>query len=358
MLDKHYTPPIIAADLISAARIEAPKLVADFAAGHGELLRQAATRWTTASMLATDVDSRALRHLRATQKEWSTFRADFLNERTRDSVLSDFRGRVDLVVLNPPFSCRGASFHTATFQNIDLRCSTALAFIIGSLSYLSPTGELVAVMPRGSLRSEKDSRCWSFIRRIFDVSVRAEFGRQTFPDLAVKSVIIRVSRRADRTLACVEGRNRFAVTAVVRRGTVQVHRAEVSRRRSVGALPFVHTTNLQNNRIDQPCWIRSKHSVVAGPAVLLPRVGRPDHRKFVILREAETVVLSDCVFAVLCESNVSAHELLQSIIEHRDVIYDAYGGTCAPYLTITHLQDALCRIESLASEDVAVAAAR
>ena len=60
-------------------------------------------------MVGTDIDCRAVRKLRKVSESWRTGVCDFMNPRSRQSspVLRSLNGRTNLVLLNPPFSCRG-----------------------------------------------------------------------------------------------------------------------------------------------------------------------------------------------------------------------------------------------------------
>lgn len=344
MLDKHYTPSFVAAALIKAVSLRQPGVIADFAAGRGQLLRHASNKWKNARLIANDIDAHAVGYLRRYRRNWAASQSDFLHPSDRDQ-LREHLGRIDLVVLNPPFSCRGAAFHRVTYGRLTLRCSTALAFVIQSLPFLTSKGELVAVVPRGSLRSEKDRAAWAVIGTMFDIEQIDEFGRETFPGCAVRSVAVRISASNHPALRSIDGARSHNLTGLtVRRGAIQVHRAVLSPRKSKGSFPFVHSTTLRRNQIQQPFWYRADRSIVAGPAVLLPRVGRPDIRKVATLPSGETVAISDCVFAVCCECDEHAAALMATLIEHEQVLYDAYGGTCAPYLTISSLKAVLAQL--------------
>ena len=112
-MDQIYTPPYLAALMAKASRARPSQseefIVADFAAGSGELLLAAASVWPTATMVATDIDSRAVCNVRKISNSWRTGVCDFLNPRSRRSspVLRSLKRRTNLVLLNPPFSCRG-----------------------------------------------------------------------------------------------------------------------------------------------------------------------------------------------------------------------------------------------------------
>lgn len=349
MLDKHYTPAFVAAAMMDAVLGTRVESIADFAAGHGELLRQAAQRWPNARIFANDLDPGAVRHLRRGRAHWVTSRSDFFDADERTNVLGSHVGCIDLILLNPPFSCRGAAVRPVIFRDLTLRCSTALAFIVASLPFLSVAGELIAVVPRGSLRSDKDRASWSAIASVFDIDHLQDFGRVTFPGCAVTSSIVRVRRPTQHRLRGLDGAREIDVSPIlVRRGSLPVHSATLGPRRK-DALPFIHSTNLRNNRIEESLWAVSERSVVTGPATLLPRVGRPDCRKVAVLASGQSVVLSDCVFALCCDSDESAAALLRKLISRWAILSGAYGGTCAPYLTAAELRNVIVKVV----EDVA-----
>ena len=110
MIDAFYTPSHLAELMVSHVQYHEPKVIADFAAGDGELLLTAHRRWPHASIIATDLDKRSIRIIRHRNPVWSVGCCDFLNERSRIrcSPLRDMIGTVSLVLLNPPFSYRGA----------------------------------------------------------------------------------------------------------------------------------------------------------------------------------------------------------------------------------------------------------
>jgi predicted RNA methylase len=348
MRDRHYTPPALAASLIEAVSRPMPTVIADFAAGRGDLLRHAAQQWPTARIIANDLDSAAVRYLRRRWSAWITRKSDFLALTSPTQKLHEFYGKVDLVLMNPPFSCRGASAHFVTFRDHAFRCSTALAFLIAALPFLSADGELLAIVPKGCLQSEKDSASWQVLRTMFHVSIVTEVARGVFSGCAVKSAVLRLSARSRFRLRVVPLPASGAIDGIiVQRGTLPLHRAVLRRRKSVRlAFPFVHTTSLRNNAIENTPWTDARRSVVVGPAVLLSRVGRPDQRKIAMLERGGAVVLSDCVIALRCVSDTAAIALTDKLISNFPLLSDAYGGTCAPYLTLTGLRAVLSAIEA------------
>ena len=133
-------------------------------------------------MVATDIDCQAVRNLRKFSDGWRTGVCDFTNPRSRQSspVLRSLNGRTNLVLLNPPFSCRGGKRVSARVGGLTSECSPGLAFVVNSIDYLTEGGELIAVLPQGSLTSERDAATWALLRRIGDTEVLKNNGFGTF----------------------------------------------------------------------------------------------------------------------------------------------------------------------------------
>jgi len=152
-LDRIYTPAAVARALAEAAA-GTPGLVADFTAGEGALLAAARDRWPEARLAAVDVDGAAVEGLKERFPDADCREADFL---LAAAELAPLVGAVDLVLLNPPFSCRGSTRHPAVVSGAALTCSRAMAFVARSLTYLAPGGELLCILPSSCLMSDKDA---------------------------------------------------------------------------------------------------------------------------------------------------------------------------------------------------------
>src|SRR5438132_14120051 len=100
-----------------AARTET-SLLADFAAGYGELLKVGESRWHGVKCIATDINRSVISKLRREESRWLSGNCDFLNPNSRKHcrVLSNALGKVSVVLLNPPFSCRGACHYEVEFK--------------------------------------------------------------------------------------------------------------------------------------------------------------------------------------------------------------------------------------------------
>ena len=75
-MDIHYTPSALATSLVQATSEVRPKLVADLAAGNGNLLLAAEQVWPNARFVATDIDPRAVRRLGRLRPSWTVGRCD------------------------------------------------------------------------------------------------------------------------------------------------------------------------------------------------------------------------------------------------------------------------------------------
>jgi len=336
-VDYFCTPKDLAHKMMRAVQSTTPKCVADFAAGDGTLLRTAEEYWKDCRIVALDLRRAAVKRLTTTHPQWQVARCDFLSElsRSRCRVLQA-QGFCDLVLLNPPFSSRGNAYWTAiTESGAFVRCSRALAFVLTSLTYLGRQGRLVAVLPRGCLTSEKDTAAWSAILRHYDRKVIALNGRKAFARCAASTAIVRLTRRKmPRAMAEQNGAAAvFREPLVLVRGRVQMH--SVNGKTFRDGYSLVHTTNLRQFKLAAtPRRVGPGSKPIVGPAVLLPRVGRPDLLKVVVVPRGQALVMSDCVISLCCGTEQRAKRLYKDIILNWINLERLYGGTGAPYVTL------------------------
>ena len=357
-MDKIYTPPHLAAMMAGASTIRPGQgekfVVADFAAGSGELLLAAATIWPKATMVATDLDSRAVRNLRKIYHWWQTGVCDFMNPRSRQSspILRSLIGRTNLALLNPPFSCRGGKRVPATVGGTTSKCSMGLAFLVNSIDYLAEGGELIAVLPQGSLTSEKDAATWSLLSRMGDTEVLKNNGFGTFPRAAVRTAVIRFRKRHSRAktaLPPVPNDNSAYLQELlppvsIVRGTTQMN--EIKRvEEHTDSIAFVHSTHLQDFKVASHYKVRGRLGRCAvGPMVLLPRVGQPNRSKLAQYTAPDVFMLSDCVIALMCHSAESAELLWSDLQSNWSLLEQEYVGSGARYITNRRLSNLLTHL--------------
>lgn len=337
--DAYFTPAAVGDRLVSTVS-SAPRRVLDPAAGDGALLLAARRRWPDVEIHAVDIDGRQVSSLRLSMSG-HVGKCDFLSAQSRRSspVLSSLVGAVDLVVINPPYSTRGAQTWPADVNGVGLRCSRAMAFVISAFPYLQAEGEVAALLPSSVLTSRRDSVAWTLVKKIAEVEVMETFPRGTFSVGTASAVAVRISLGAssgadrNRAQTAIPGP---LIRARVHRGRLPVHLADRVSGGSAGAVPFVHTTHLWDGEVRCSDSVRGAQAIELGPSVLLPRVGKPIPGKVALWRGG-TVALSDCVFAVEAPSDVAAETVAARILANWGRIESGYGGSCARYLTLAHL---------------------
>lgn len=337
-LDPYYTPEALARRLIAHVP-KSGRSAIDLCIGDGALLRELARRRPHLACSGVDVSKETVRRLRRANPQWQLRCYDVTGERgVGNTRKANKRSQhYDVVLINPPFSCIGGTRHVVEYEGVRFTCSRAMSFLIAALSYLSASGTLYAILPNSVAYAEKDAALWSTLCSSKGVTILDETVDRHFEKAAARVLLVQVTntppdRKLNGTLkpivAGVEVKN-------VLRGNLAVHRAKFM---SKGALPYVHSTNLQNGTISGPMRkVSHAASRVSGPAVLLPRVGVPARGKLCILEEGRTVVLSDCVIAVGVSHMRDAHVLRSSLLKGINTLAHAYKGTGARYITLKRL---------------------
>lgn len=344
MKDQYFTPPEVAKAVAACVSVRRVQLVADFAAGMGDLLTAILARWPDARVLACDIDSTCIDALSAKRPLWALSQCNFLDtsSRNRDSELAAAQGECDLVLLNPPFSGKGGATSTVSVNGIQLRCSRAMAFVVASVAYLRPGGEIVAILPASCITSTKDAEAREFCDSNCDVNVEKRIPRGAFAGCAATTVIVKLRNR--KPTRNESSRSRKAVTkgwreidAVLIRGCIPVHRAESGL--AGQDFPYIHSTDIHTDGLGETArGVSVAHRIVKGPAVFITRVGSPMTKKCCCYLSNKPVVLSDCVIAIKCRSQRDAKDVRARILSKWENFSSLYGGTCAPYITIEVLR--------------------
>lgn len=339
-VDQFFTPMWLAREMVARVAKSVVDVIADFTVGDGALLAAACELWPEAQVLATDIDRQSIRKLKRRNPSWHVSRCDFLSacSRERAKSLSGQQEKADVIILNPPFTCRGSHTRRCQISGIDVTCSTALAFVATALPFLASDGEMVVLMPQNTLRSEKDRAAWRSIQEEYVVRAGRSTKRGDFAGCFVQSIIVHIIRRK-RKLAARQApqmvglhlRENSRVHVV--RGAVQMHRNEP------GARTLVHTTDLICNRVKLNGHVapETRPSII-GPSVLIPRVGQPTVEKISLFLQRKRVALSDCVIGIQCDSTPAATALLKNMIRQNAQFLRLYSGTCARYTTVARIK--------------------
>jgi len=347
--DRYYTPPQIARALVRASGKLEPAIVADFAAGDGGLLTVARATWPKCTVIATDIDRTQVSELRARERGWRVGRCDLFNSKSQRSCLAlrGTAGKVALILLNPPFSCRGGSYRKAALSNDFLKCSVALAFVVESLKYLAPTGRLVAIMPASTLHSDKDRAPWAKIQIGYEVEVVAQYQDASFPGCAARTVMVRLSPRNHpnghrRLASTTTGPYPLSGQLTISRGQLQMHTLANS---AGTAMRLAHTTDLREGVLKvRLASVGDRHHTIRGPVVLMPRVGEPNATKIAVYAHDEPILVSDCIIAIHCQNLDQALAVKRAMVERWPAVRRLYGGTAAAYTTIRAVSEFFRRL--------------
>ena len=350
-MDTHYTPRFVARKLVAAARNLRPSVIADLCAGRGDLLLEAETVWPDAKYAAVDIDRAVVRHLRRARPSWYVGRCDITNKRSKNHspVLKRTAKQISLLLLNPPFSCRGATRLSANIDTGTIRTSTAMYFLITALAYLHPAGSAIAVLPFGALHNHRDKAAWEYINSKFEVSVIDLPPVTTFPGCSASTAIVRLSppnyrlveKSHNKFLPLQETRLPQSPPVRIVRGCLPFSRSHTS----LSGHVLVHSTNLRNEKV----LLNGRHAtsscrLILQPAVLLPRVGQITEKKIAPFDASTPIVLSDCVIALTTTSFIDAIAVRKRLISNFPLLYAQYAGTGAPFITLKRLTTTLIRL--------------
>ena len=346
-IDEFDTPPHLAAKMVQIADLlceSEPRTVADFAVGTGELLTATKLRWPNAAVFGCDISHDRVARLTQTRTDWTVAQCNFLDCASRNTLsdLELIKTKVDLAVLNPPFSARGGTRVAVDVDGDNIRCSPAMAFVLLASQYLSPDGKLVVLLPAGATKADRDQEARIVLRQLGEFRVIDQTTAK-FPGGSLNVTIAYLKRGPAIPNPCT-----FTVPIVnatrprirVLRGTLKTH--EMPKNVLEGSIPLVHSTELQGYKLqvahrEVPSGTRS----LSGPAVLIHRVGQPRQDKIAYVPNSPVFAITDCVVALLCPNEHECLRLHRSLTEQFGLLERNYIGSGAPYITIKRIQHVL-----------------
>jgi tRNA1(Val) A37 N6-methylase TrmN6 len=332
-LDRVYTPQTLSALVAKSIQLKNPARLADFAMGDGALLRAVRKRFKHAELVGNDIDPAAIEVATTMGLPGTFIVSDFLLDAPSPD-LAPYLGRIDVVLLNPPFTCRGNRRLRVATAGGEITCSQAMAFVLNSLAYLSSGGELLAVLPTSCLKSEKDAAARHLLREAGRLEILSTH-RNAFQGQAVGTNIVRLRRGSATKVAKLRKDPKNWISAVSMRGTLPTRAALVGGE----ADPlYIHSTHLRDGGIfeSETTAVRSKREII-GPVLLIPRVGRPSRNKLAIANLSTSAVPSDCVIALQTLPPGLEEKLRNVVLNDWDVFAAIYSASCAPYVTMSAL---------------------
>ena len=199
--DQYYTPPSVAKKAFERASLTGnPSVCADTACGSGSLLNAAQVVLRATHCLGIDNDPLVIRQLRRDRPEWRLYVGDLLKcKRAPPAEFFGARHKVDLLVLNPPFTLGPKKYVEVGYFNETLKCSVAMAHILRSLQLYRPRHGAIAVVPESLLYSETDQHARELLDREFSISELLQLSIYTFKAARVNSSFVQISAPRERS---------------------------------------------------------------------------------------------------------------------------------------------------------------
>lgn len=338
MKDSHYTPDTLADKLLSFIDLENVNTIADFCVGNGALLKSAQRIKQSALFFGSDISKSAISQLKKLHPAWQLSICDFINQKSRNSagIFKQNADGFDLVLLNPPFSCKGGTSYTVNFEDKDYNVSTSMYFVVESLKYLSSDGILLAILPNSVAYSQKDRFIWEKLVSDYKLNILEQPLINLFENCSPNVILVSINTNQTKTIYNSPVRLSHDFNGV------SLFRGKISMNTLNGSCPegdlLIHSTNLRiNSLVNLGYKTKSNLSKIVGPAVLVPRVGLPNPQKVCMIKSGESFVLSDCVIGIKTNSNQDAKKLMELILSNWDRFKDLYKGTGAKYTTLERL---------------------
>ena len=318
--------------------------IVDPAAGTGALLVAAEQSGRRFTPIALDSDPAVVSELRRKHPAWVVSAADSLSPRSRSRSRAWRFARstgVEWVLLNPPFSYRGGPAVHTTIGDFSGRVSPSAQFLAMALNELQPRNGVVAVLPDGVVRGDKYDSFWEAVCQNHKLIEIADLRSSAFHGVRAHCRIVKIERleRLERLEPGISVGSLMRVSGPTsqRDGCrcIEVIRGRIPRHVPLSGggerAQFIHTTDVLENLLRDTDRDAPIHLATPGPAVILPRIGKPQRKIATIARGS--FALSDCLIALRplgCRPEPLAEELRDDV----DALARAYRGTGAPYVTV------------------------
>ncbi len=336
--------------MISLIATPQVKSAIDFCVGDGDLLKAVTRRYDDVTLYGIDISDDALNKLSIERPDWRLCQCDFRDDEWLQQVPFLKDSYFDLIVLNPPFTCKGSVTEHCVFEGIDFKVSTAMHFVMRALRFLTQEGGLYAIVPISCVYSDKDRKAWDYLKAHFNACVLDEPERVSFSKKKIKvtELTVNCSPRIAIIYAghyAVKGKvttkitdfSALPVTAVIR-GSARMQ--ELTYIQGPESAKLIHTTNMQNGSLVHLKSVApGLNTRVSGYGVVIPRVCNPNPNKIVLLDGSESYVLSDCVIVLRSASKHDAVCVRQHILNNWTAFVSIYKGTGAQYTTLARVKD-------------------
>lgn len=337
MKDSYYTPESLANYLTSLIDDRDFKKVADFCVGEGRLLTAAYSKWPNAQLYGTDVCPKVIKRMKSSHPNWNFGKCDFLNSKSRNAN-PILRQEFDLILSNPPFSCKGSKVNHVTFDNITFQVSDAMAFIIEAMKYLEKDGVMYAILPQSCGYSNKDKKIREYLIEKYNFRILEEREEQSFDDCSPNIILVSINDKSpyenEIINAYLNTDKKISIKRILR-GNISMFKVD---KHFGNEMSLIHSTNIRDHKIINIAHrVKSNRSVVKGPAVLIHRVGNPSFNKICIISSQESYVISDCIIGIELLTERDCNILFNYIKSNWSYFHSLYKGTGAKFITIERL---------------------
>ena len=341
--DRYYTPEAVARGALERAALRYPPTVcADSTCGTGRLLAAANDVFGPLKCVGIDRDKRAIADLRRKNPGWTLAVGDLLsNTHYKKTFSAIIPKRVDLLVLNPPFSHGEKKSVDITYGAKHFKGSIAMAHLLRSFELFNPSQGAIAIVPESLLYSETDAIARSALQETYRFRRIAELESCTFRGARAHASVVQISsiELEQETIPRGSLAHSKKVNVAVVRGGLPLH---VMKEASWG-VSYVHSTDIRKvvEGATKSCFRRTADIAkgrIAGWVILMPRVGMPERGLVKAIQLESPVQLSDCVIALSCSSKTAAMQVEARISAAWDDFRSIYRGTGARYVTLSRLR--------------------
>lgn len=342
MKDTYYTKEALANKLINYIPEDNYNSVVDFCIGEGDLIKAAVSRWPKINCYGTDINNDTIIKLRNENLSWQLDTCDFINdEEIGKCDITKAHNKYDIILLNPPFTCKGSTVHQVYFDGDTYYVSTAMQFLLRAIKYLHKDSILLGILPISCAYSKKDQKIWKKLETSYNLTILEELDKESFKNCNPNIALVEINNHKTEKRNKTEWYNlNYQKKVDILRGNLSVN--EITNYRSSDGIPFIHTTNLSDHqaKINKEL-LKPIRSVLNGPAVLITRVGNPKKEKICKIDSESKVVISDCIIALKTENEEDTNELQSLLINNWDSLKSLYKGTAAKYVTMERIRNFL-----------------
>ena len=345
----YYTPRHWGKTLLEGVEQTSPRGIIDPAVGDGSLLLCSAKRFPESALFGVDVDPAAVTKSKAALPNAVVSHANALElSSLARSTVWRRRNEIDTVVTNPPFAGERKCYRVNAVGETII-CSIAGAHLLSSIEFYTPD-TVAAIMPRSFFHSDRDHDALKALCQRYDIVRAGDLHRTAFARGSASSEIVYFRRRqavaAPGTTTpesnAAEGLKSVKMQVHLVRGGIPVHIAAKSG--SASGFPFVHTKGLADASGFQLLVSPGHRGIIAGVAILVPRVGMPRLKHLRVREFLSPIQLSDCVIALCFPSREHASAVCTAMQRDFRGLLRCWAGTGAPYTTVSKMRDHLQRL--------------